>query len=305
VTVMFVVSNCGYFEPYGGGSPGPRFLTAALPFLALGLGPAFAWRPRLTLAAAALSVIPTTAAILTWLSNDLPSGTIWSQLARAPFDHHSWIAKNLSANALSALGPGRDWGALLVAFCCAGALAVGVRGMPWPQIRAHRRAQTACRRPPRRVILAGVACVALVAVADGLAFTNEPYGLTDADYLLVILHTSISAPSRDSYLGGEVNFTVNVTDDGYLGAGNLLLTLNLSPGMRLVGPPAHTLGSGCTGTATITCNLGTLLAKGAETATVYFGVQITQPTDQKLTASASAVGDPHSPTETFNVSVGN
>ena len=41
VTTIFVLINCGYFDPYGGGSPGPRFLVAALPFLALGLGPAY------------------------------------------------------------------------------------------------------------------------------------------------------------------------------------------------------------------------------------------------------------------------
>ena len=48
VAAVFVLSNCGYFDPYGG-SPGPRFLAAGLPFIALGLGPAFAWAPRVSI----------------------------------------------------------------------------------------------------------------------------------------------------------------------------------------------------------------------------------------------------------------
>ena len=37
VVVLFVLLDAGYFLPYGGGTPGPRFLAPALPFLALGL----------------------------------------------------------------------------------------------------------------------------------------------------------------------------------------------------------------------------------------------------------------------------
>ena len=48
VTLLFVLLSVGYFDPYGGDSPGPRFLVPALPFLALGLVDAFARWPRLT-----------------------------------------------------------------------------------------------------------------------------------------------------------------------------------------------------------------------------------------------------------------
>src|SRR4051794_13856687 len=41
VTVLFLFANMAYFEPYGGDSPGPRFLVPALPFLALGLTEAY------------------------------------------------------------------------------------------------------------------------------------------------------------------------------------------------------------------------------------------------------------------------
>ena len=66
VSAIFVLVNCGYFLPYGGGSPGPRFLVPALPFLALGLAPAFArWRVA-TSVLAAVSIAATTAVSLTW-----------------------------------------------------------------------------------------------------------------------------------------------------------------------------------------------------------------------------------------------
>ena len=55
VIAIFLLLNSGYFLPYGG-SPGPRFLLPALPFLALGLGPAFARAPRLTAALASVSI---------------------------------------------------------------------------------------------------------------------------------------------------------------------------------------------------------------------------------------------------------
>jgi 4-amino-4-deoxy-L-arabinose transferase-like glycosyltransferase len=48
--IAFVVYNAGYATPFGGGTPGPRFLIAMLPFLALGLGSAYRAWPWPTLA---------------------------------------------------------------------------------------------------------------------------------------------------------------------------------------------------------------------------------------------------------------
>ena len=42
VAAAYFVYNAGYWLPFGGGTPGPRFLIPMLPFLALGL--AVAWR---------------------------------------------------------------------------------------------------------------------------------------------------------------------------------------------------------------------------------------------------------------------
>ncbi len=297
VVAIFVLADCGYFDPYGGESPGPRFLVAGLPFLALGLGPAFSWRPRLTLVTAVISLIGTTVVTLTWTTVDLNrGGGAWGELARL-------LAKPdsaLPANVLSVAGAG--WGGLLVAIGAAGALAAGIRGMPWTRIRQERRERAGRERPSRRAVAAAAAVAYLVIAADVLALTNQPYG-EDPALHLVVLHPSITAPSATSVFGGEVNFVVSVRDVGTVGAEKLFLTINLSPGMRLVGPPAFTRGSGCTGRSTLVCNLGFLSPKGAQVATVMFGVLITQPTDQQITAWASAQGDPHSKPSSFHVSV--
>ncbi len=66
LVAVFVVSDAGYFLPYGGGTPGPRFFVPALPFLVLGLPFALARFPRTVLVLAVASVVLTTGNSLTW-----------------------------------------------------------------------------------------------------------------------------------------------------------------------------------------------------------------------------------------------
>jgi hypothetical protein len=56
VAIAFVVISAGYFDPYGGLSPGPRYFATSLLFLALGLAEAYTRWPRLTAVAAIASV---------------------------------------------------------------------------------------------------------------------------------------------------------------------------------------------------------------------------------------------------------
>lgn len=56
VCACYALYNAGYYLPFGGASPGPRFLTTMLPFLALPLALAFRRWPGPTLALAAASV---------------------------------------------------------------------------------------------------------------------------------------------------------------------------------------------------------------------------------------------------------
>jgi hypothetical protein len=100
VTAAFFIAECGYFDPYGGFSAGPRYLIPALPFLALGLGPAFA-RFRIPTSALALaSVVASTSVALTWTdSQGRYPNTVWAELWRFLRHPHGsdllmWLVKN-------------------------------------------------------------------------------------------------------------------------------------------------------------------------------------------------------------------
>ena len=118
VTVAFVLSDAGYFLPYGGGTPGPRFFAAALPFLMLGLPFAVARFRRTTLALAAASVFLTTADAVTWgvrkETDRWYPGHGFSDLSRTV-----WVW----------LGVNRIYGAGIALLLAFAALAVGILGL--------------------------------------------------------------------------------------------------------------------------------------------------------------------------------
>ncbi len=130
VSAIFVVAECGYFIPYGGASPGPRFLVPALPFLALGLGPAFARWPRVTTILAGLSVLATTAVTLTWTVSGPYRQSIWGELARVVVDgSSSRLARALPKDILT-WDAGTEAGAVVVLVLAATAFLVAMRPRP-------------------------------------------------------------------------------------------------------------------------------------------------------------------------------
>jgi hypothetical protein len=82
IALGFLVAEFGYFDPYGGRSPGPRFFAAALPFLALGLGPAFARFRAITSTLAVVSVVASSALMLTWQQAVHYRETVWGEMFR-------------------------------------------------------------------------------------------------------------------------------------------------------------------------------------------------------------------------------
>ena len=114
VTLLFLALDAGYFLPYGGHSPGPRFLVPALPFLLLGLPLALERYRTPTLVLASASVLLMTADAVTW--------------SVRPPDDRSWLPtrSEIAKTVWTWLGLNRDAGAAVVLAAAAGAVAVGV-----------------------------------------------------------------------------------------------------------------------------------------------------------------------------------
>ncbi len=287
VTVLYVLLNCSYFLPYGGLSPGPRFLVPGLPFLCLGLGPGFRRLPRTAALATAFSVASITAIVLVWPSNNPMRGTVWGELARVPVQlGSSRFVQSLTQTILHELGAGSELGVLAVVVPAAAALGVALAGLPWASIRAARSRN----RPRLRAAAAATAAVYVVAAADISAASGFPYGNRTAGRATEIanIDTRLTASSTTAQRGGHVNFDVTITSHETVTARKLELTITLTPGLRLDGPPAYSIGSGCTGAATIVCNLDYLPAY--HSTQVHFGVTVTDETDQAVTAETTSDG---------------
>jgi hypothetical protein len=113
VSLLFVLLNAGYFLPYGGGSPGPRFLAPALPFLVLGLPCALARFPLPTLALAFSSAVLMTLNAATWPVR--------------PFDDTSWVPSRneIAKTVWTWIVPNRNVGVALMLACALAAVSLG------------------------------------------------------------------------------------------------------------------------------------------------------------------------------------
>ena len=127
VTAVFTLANCGFADPYGGTSPGPRYLVPALPFLALGLGPFWAARRLVTAFVAGVSIVATTAVTVSWASDVHYRHTVWRELAPYPAELGSArIADYLERSAFSWVGANPKQGALLAGLFAATAFVIAL-----------------------------------------------------------------------------------------------------------------------------------------------------------------------------------
>jgi hypothetical protein len=150
VSLVFLLLEVGYFSPYGGDSPGPRFLIPALPFAALGLAVAFDEWPAATGLLGGASVLATSVVTVTWPSavNSASSGYrggAWGEIGRLLTEGETaritgWPAHDV----LHWLGMTNGLAACLsVACACAAAGVALVPPNVWPRFTLGRAESTA------------------------------------------------------------------------------------------------------------------------------------------------------------------
>jgi hypothetical protein len=105
LAAVYFVYNSGYWLPFGGGTPGPRFLIPALPFLALGLPYAYKRLPGLTLGFAIPSALLMLIGTLTYpLIGKQGTGTWADWLMEGKLEHTVLTAFGVT-NAWLAVAP--------------------------------------------------------------------------------------------------------------------------------------------------------------------------------------------------------
>jgi hypothetical protein len=105
VAAVYFLYNSGYWLPFGGGTPGPRFLIPALPFVAIGLAYAYKRLPALTLGLAIPSGLMMLAGTLTYpLLGRQGTGTWADWLMEGKLEHTVLTAFGVT-NAWLAIAP--------------------------------------------------------------------------------------------------------------------------------------------------------------------------------------------------------
>jgi hypothetical protein len=122
IAAAYFIYNSGYWLPFGGGTPGPRFLIVALPFVAIGLAYAYRRWPAVSLGLALPSAVIMLVASLTFpLIGENGTGTWVERIFDEELEH----------TALTALGVSNPFLAVLPVLAAVGlAVAVALRSAP-------------------------------------------------------------------------------------------------------------------------------------------------------------------------------
>jgi hypothetical protein len=130
VCACYLIYNSGYYLPFGGGAPGPRFLITILPFLACPLGLALKRWPGPTIALAGASVAAWTIVTITHPLVGYENETVvWTRLL-SKGEFQPTIA--------TALGAGRGWGGIWPFLLAIGAaLVVAAAATPRLRLGVH------------------------------------------------------------------------------------------------------------------------------------------------------------------------
>jgi hypothetical protein len=156
VAGAYFVYNCGYWQPFGGGTPGPRFLVPALPFLAVGLAVAYRRLPTTTLALAIPSALWMLVATVTYpLIGEQGTGLWVDDLADGTLEH----------TLLTVLGVRSGWVAILP-------VALAIAAAAWFAIRATPRPVAAASRD--WAIAVAALCLWVAASVLGPVFAEDP-----------------------------------------------------------------------------------------------------------------------------------
>jgi hypothetical protein len=179
VCLCYLTYNSGYYLPFGGGSPGPRFLATTLPFLALGLAIAFERWPGPTIALAAVSIACSVLAAIAHPLIGYETETV------------SWMRHLLEGyfqpTIATAYGLGRGWGEIWV-FLLPAAAAIALAAYVTPRMRLTNRSL--------RAGLLALGAWALYAALAPTLFGIDHQGLLD------ILHSGDpQALTKGAYFG--------------------------------------------------------------------------------------------------------
>jgi hypothetical protein len=131
VCLCYLGYNSGYYLPFGGGAPGPRFLVTVLPFLGFPIALALKRFPAPTIALAGISIATTIVATITHPLVGYETETvIWARYLGEGF---------FQPTIASAFGLGRSWGGIWPFVLVAGG-AVALAAIATPRIPISGRA---------------------------------------------------------------------------------------------------------------------------------------------------------------------